>query len=251
VVRRPAAVLTPRPRRPGPGTRALGIPLVALAYFLAAPSLPALPAGDATTLVAGATGLLLVAATTLSLLPARDAIVGPLLIALGSGLLVAALNAAGIGAGADVFEALLAGSIGLLLARWLRAPPIAIAVPLFVAAIDLWSIASGPSSRLLSGDRAVGDPLSFDLPAWGAMGSVGQLGLSDAIFVALFAAWAWHWGFRRAPTIAGLVLGLIGSLVLGVVLDRAIPALPLIVVGYLLPNVDRVEGLVREEPFQR
>lgn len=232
-------------------TLALGIPLVALAYFLAAPALPSLPAGDPTTLVAGTVGLLLVAATTLSLLPARDAIAGPVLVALGSGLLVGALNAAGVGAGADVFEAMLAASIGLLLARWLRAPPIAIAVPLFVAAIDVWSVASGPSSRLLSDDMAVGDPLTFDLPAWGATGSAGQLGLSDAVFVALFAAWAWHWGFRRAPTIAGLVLGLVASLVLGVVLDRAIPALPLIVVGYLLPNVDRVGWLLSDEPVER
>jgi hypothetical protein len=247
VVRRPAAVLTPRHRRPGPGTLALGIPLVALAYFLGAPALPALPAGHATILVAGATGLLLVAATTLSLLPARDTVVGPLLIALGSGLLVAALNAAGVGAGANVFEAMLAASIGLLMARAFRAPPIAIAVPLFVAAIDVWSVASGPSSRLLSGDTAIGDPLTFDLPAWGHMGSAGRLGLSDAVFVALFAAWARHWGFRRAATLAGIALGLVASLVLGVVLDRAIPALPLVVAGYLLPNADRVGRLLGDD----
>jgi hypothetical protein len=247
VVRRPAAVLTPRHRRPGPGSLALGIPLLALAYFLAAPALPALPAGDTTILVAGGTGLMIVTATTLSLLPARDTVIGPLLIALGSGLLVGALSAAGVGAGANVFEAMLAAAIGLLLARWLRAPAIAIAVALFVAAIDVWSVASGPASRLLSGDTATGDPLSFDLPAWGAAGSAGHLGLSDAVFVALFAAWAWHWGFRRAATIAGLALGMLASLVLGVVLDRAIPALPLVVAGYLLPNVDRVGLLLQHE----
>jgi hypothetical protein len=245
VVRRPAAVLTPRHRRPGPGSLALGLPLVALAYFLAAPALPALPPGDTTILVAGATGLLLLTAATLSLLPARDTVIGPVLIALGAGLLVGALNAAGVGAGANVFEALLAAAIGLLLARWLRAPPIALAVPLFVAAIDVWSVASGPASRLLTAGTATGDPLSFDLPAWGAAGSAGHLGLSDAVFVTLFAAWAWHWGFRRAATLAGLALGLLASLVLGVVLDRAIPALPLVVAGYLLPNVDRVAGLLR------
>jgi hypothetical protein len=245
VVRRPPAVLTRRHRRPGPGSLALGVPLLALAYFLAAPALPALPAGDPTRLVAGATGLLFVTATTLSLLPARDTVAGPLLIALGSGLLVGALNAAGVGAGANVFEAMLAAAIGLLLARWLRVPEIAIAVPLVVAAIDAWSSASAPGSRLLSGGPATGDSLSFDLPAWGATVSAGQLGLSDAVFVALFAAWAWHWGFRRAATIAGLVLGLLASLVLGVVLHRAIPALPLVVAGYLLPNVDRVRRLLR------
>ena len=67
----------------------------------------------------------------------------------------------------------------------------------------------------------------------------------------MFAAWAMHYGFRRAATIAGLALGLIASLVLSIVLDRAIPALPLIAVGYLLPNVDRVARLLRHEPDER
>jgi hypothetical protein len=212
---------------------------------LAAPLLPALRAGDETVIVAGGIGLLMVAATTLSLLPARDTLVGPLLIVLGTGLLAGALNAASVGAGANVAEAILAAAIGLLFARWLSAPAVAIAVPVFVAAIDVWSVASGPTSRLLEDDPKSADALSFDLPAWGDHGTAGQLGVSDAIFLSMFAAWAMHYDFRRAATIVGLALGLIASLVLSIVLDRAIPALPLIAVGYLLPNVDRMWRLLR------
>jgi hypothetical protein len=249
VVRRPPPLLrrTPPPRRrrrPGPGVVALGVPLLALAYFLAAPALPALPAGDETVLVAGGIGLLMVAATTLSLLPACDTVIGPLLIVLGAGLLAGALNAAGIGAGANVAEAMLAAAVGLLFAHWLRAPAVALAVPVFVAAIDVWSVASGPTSRLLEGEPKSADALSFDLPAWGDHGTAGQLGVSDAVFLSIFAAWAMHFGFRRAATIVGLALGLIASLVLSIALDRAIPALPLLAVGYLLPNIDRVWRLV-------
>jgi hypothetical protein len=262
VVRRPAPVLTaPRPtgrRRRGGGGRSrgaaagaglgilvLGAPLVALAYFLAAPALPGLAAGDETVLVAGGIGLLLVAAVTLSLLPARDALVGPLLIALGSGLVGGALNAADVGAGANVAEAMLAGAAGLLFARWLRAPAVALAVPLFVGAIDVWSVASGPTSRLLENGAQSADALSFDLPAWGDHGSAGHLGVSDAIFVSMFAAWAYHFGFRRVATIVGILLGLLGSLGLSLVLDEAIPALPLVAAGYLLPNLDRAWRLLR------
>ena len=71
---------------------------------------------------------------------------------LGAGLLVAALNgdgADGVGAGANVVEALLAGAAGLLFARWLAAPAIAVAVALFVAVVDVLSVACGPTSRLL------------------------------------------------------------------------------------------------------
>ena len=238
-------------RRPGPATLAFAVPLVAFVYFLAAPALPALPAGDETVLVGSAIGMLLVATTTLALLPAHDTLFGPLLIILGTGLIVAALNidgANGVGAGANVFEALLAGAAGLLFARWLATPLIAVAVPLFVAAVDVWSVASGPSSRMLADGTGRVDPLSFDFPAWGDEGSAGHLGVSDALFVSLFAAWAWRYGFRRRATLAGMILGLGASLVLGVTFDRAIPALPLIAAGYLLPNLDRIGRLLRHEP---
>ncbi|MGH2840932.1 MAG: hypothetical protein ACRDKY_08925 [Solirubrobacteraceae bacterium] len=217
-------------------------------YFVVAPALPEPPAGDVRVLVAGGVGMLMVAATALSLVPARDTTIGPLLILLGSGLLVAALNAGGVGAAANVFEAMLAAVLGLLFARMLATPVVAIAVPLFVAAIDIWSVANGPSKQLFEapGDRV--DALSFDLPTWGDGGSVGRLGLSDAVFLAMFATWAWRYDFRRVPTIVGLVLGLLASLVLGVALDRAIPALPLIAAGYLLPNLDRIGRVVRMEP---
>jgi hypothetical protein len=251
VVRRPPPVLTKRRRRPGRATVSVGVPLVALVYFAIAPALPELPAGDARVLVAGGVGMLMIAATALSLVPARETTIGPLLILLGTGLLVGALNAGGVGATANVVEALLAAAIGLLFARLLSTPLIAIAVPLFVAAIDIWSVVSGPSQQLLKapGDRV--DALSFDLPSWGDGGSVGRLGLSDAVFLAMFAAWAWRYDLRRTATIIGLSLGLLASLALGIAFDTAIPALPLIAAGYLLPNVDRLGAVLREEVEER
>jgi hypothetical protein len=239
VVRRPSAVLI----RGGLATSAFAVPLAALAYFLAAPLLPELPAGDITVLVAGSIGLLLVAASTLALLPAHETLIAPLLVALGAGLLVAACNsdgADGVGAGANVAEALLAGAAGLLFARWLAGPASALAVPLFVAAIDILSVAFGPTSRLLDEGTDRVDALSFDLPAWGGAGSAGHLGFSDAFFVALFAAWAWRLGLRRGATVAGLLLGLLGALALTVATGRGIPALPFVAAGYLLPNLDRL-----------
>jgi len=235
-------------REPGPGTLSLGVPLAAFVYFAIAPVLPELPAGDGTVLVAGGAGMVMIAAATLSLVPARDTTIGPLLIVVGAGLLVGAMNVGDVGAVANVFEALLAGAVGLLFARALSTPVIAIAVPIFVAAIDIWSVASGPSSRLLDGPADRVDALSFDLPAWGDGGSAGQLGLSDAVFLSIFATWAWRYGFRRAATLAGLLLGLLASLVLGLTLHRAIPALPLIAAGYLLPNVDRIAAVLDSEP---
>jgi hypothetical protein len=240
-----------RRRRAGAGTLAFAAPLVALAYFLAAPALPALPAGDTTTIVAGGVGLLMIAGIVLSIVPAYGSLFAALLVALGAGLLVGALNAgapSGVGvqrAGANVAEALLAAAAGLLFARWLETRVVAVAVPLIVAGIDIWSVTSGPSSKLLERGGDTVDPLNFDLPAWGGTGSAGHLGLSDAFFLSMFAAWAWRYGLRRTATLAGLALGLVGSLVLALVLDRAVPALPLLAAGYLLPNLDRLPGLLR------
>jgi hypothetical protein len=43
-----------------------------------------------------------------------------------------------------------------------------------------------------------------------------------------------------------MVAGLLATVVLSVTTDRAIPALPLLAVGYWLPNVDRLAGLFKE-----
>ena len=72
-------------REPNRGTLSLGVPLAAFVYFAIAPALPELPAGDSTVLVAGAAGMVMIAAATLSLVPARDTTIGPLLIVLGAG----------------------------------------------------------------------------------------------------------------------------------------------------------------------
>jgi len=220
------------------------VPLASLAYFLVAPALPVLPAGDVALLVAGGIGLVCVGATAMALMPTSGSLYLQVLMLLSCALLVGWLNAGGAGAAANVPEALLASAIGLLFARYLSAPVVAIAVPLFVSAIDVWSVMAGPTSRLLSQSTDRVDALSFDIPAWGG-GSVGQLGFSDAVFVALFAAWAWRYDFRPAATVAGLLAGLVAALALSLLLDTAIPAMPLIAAGYLLPNIDRVRTLLQ------
>ena len=222
----------------------LTAPLVALVYFALAPELPSLGGGDGAVLVADAVGLTMVALTVSTLLPAWRA--EPVLLAVGAvgAAGTIALNLAGVGALANIPEALLASAVGFLLARRLATPAVAIAVPLFVAAIDVWSVASGPTSRLVDASGDPVDALSFDLPAWGG-GSAGRLGLTDAVFLAMFAGWAWRYGLRRKTTLAGLLAGLLAALVLSLVLDEAIPALPLVAAGYLLPNLDRLLRVLR------
>jgi len=224
----------------------LGTSAGALAYFLLADQLPDLGTGDTAVLVAGMVGVAMISAVVLSVVWAGDAIIPMVLLLAGSALLVAGLDAAGVGPGACVPEALAAGSLGVLLARLFAQPAFAVAIPLFVAAVDTWSVASGPSSRLLDGEPRGTAELTFDLPSWG--GSLGdaatRLGLTDAVFLAMFATWSLRLELRPRATAIGMVMGLLATVALSVATDRAIPALPLLAVGYWLPNLDRLGKLV-------
>jgi len=222
----------------------LTAPLLATAYFAVAPTLPDLGDGDGALLVADAIGLLAVGATVASLVPAWRAQRVQLLAIAAGAVATAVLNLAGVGALANVPEAVLAAGTGLFLAATLATPAVALAVPLFVAAIDIWSVASGPTSRLVQSGRDPVDALSFDMPAWGG-GTAGGLGITDAVFIAMFAGWAWRFGLRRRATLAGMAAGLLTALLLSVATHEAIPALPLIAAGYLLPNVDRLVRRLR------
>jgi hypothetical protein len=215
----------------------------ALAYFALAGSLPDLGDRDATAIVSGAVGMLAIAACTFTLLPARDEL--PALVALAAGglLLGGALTAAGSDPGADVAKVLFAASAGMLLASWLSLPQLVVIIPVFVAGIDVASVLTGPTSVLLREHPPALDYLSFSIPAWG--GGNEQLGVADVIFLGFYAAAAWRHGLRRAATAAGLVLGLVSAVVAGVLTDRALPVLPALALGLLLPNLDRLGPLLR------
>ena len=197
-------------------------------------------------LVAGGIGIALIATIVLAVADHDRDLLALVLLFGGSALLVAGMDAAGAKASVTTFEALAAASFGTLVGGALAAPSVALAIPVFVAIVDAWSVASGPSSRLLHGDPRGAAELTFDLPAWGgAPGAGSRLGLTDAIFLAMFAVWAKRFGLRRRAAAVGMVGGLLLTVVISVTTDRALPALPLMAVGYWLPNLDRLAALFR------
>jgi hypothetical protein len=224
----------------------LGAYALALVYFLVAPHLPALPAGNTATLVADGVGLAILGGLTLALVGARDDWWALGLLAVGGGVVAAALRAAHVGPAADIFQVLVCAGAGMLFARILAAPPALLAIPLAVAAIDAWSVFSGPSASLIRHQPRVTDFLTLQLPQWGRA-RTGELGISDLVFLACFAAWAWRFDLRRGLTAISLVAALIGALVLDTTLGRAIPVLPFLAVAFLAPNLDRIVRLLGEE----
>lgn len=231
MVRRPASLLA-------------GSYAVLLAYLLVTPALPDVGGtGDVNTLVSDATTLLLLGGCVLALLPARHEPFALALVALGAGLLAAGATEAGWIPVAGVTKALFASALGMLLAWALAEPAVLVGVPLFVAGIDVASVAGGPSELLARDSSDAGEFLSVYLPAWGG-GRAGVLGVADLIFLAFFAAGAWRFGLRRRVTAAALLLALPGAVAIQLALDAIVPALPVLAAALLLPNLDLVPRLL-------
>ena len=222
---------------------------LAAAYLVAAPHLPALSDADTAALASGSAGLIVFALCALSLVSLYDAAIPLGLVALGAALLTVTLTSTDARTAEDLAKVTLASSVGLLLAFGLRGLPAAvIGVPLFVAAIDVWSVSTGPTSVLVSQHPAAADALSYHLPAWGEGAGGAQLGVSDILFLAFFAGSACRYGLRQAVTFVLLVASLVATLAVGIAIDRVVPALPGLALALLLPNADRLPRILRTEP---
>lgn len=155
-----------------------------------------------------------------------------LLAVLGAGLLTAILNLAGLRVGATPAELVLWSGVGVLFARVFRIGGLVLAVPLLLAGIEL---AAGTAGGL--GSAGAGDPLTLAFPG------EHRLALDEPVFAAAYAAWAWEFGLRPRLTCGLLVLVLVASLLR----DSALPALTLLAIALLLPNVDRLAGVLRDQ----
>ena len=234
MVRRPAALLAA-------GYAGL------LAYLLITPALPDVGGtGDVNTLLSDGVTLVLVAGCVLALLAARDEVAVLVLLALGAGLLGAALTEAGSIPLAVTTKVLFSAALGMLLARLLAEPAVVVGVPLFVAAIDVASVDGGPSAVLARDSSDAGEFLSLYLPAWGG-GRAGVLGVADVIFLAFFASGAWRFGLRRRVTGVALALALPAAVAVQLAVDRTIPALPVLAAALLLPNLDLLPRLLARQ----
>jgi hypothetical protein len=217
--------------------------LAATAYFLLVGELPEID-GDAGRYVAGCVGAVAVGVAALSLLPGRDEAPGLILLGIGAALLATALAGQEVGAAANPVEAVFAAAVGLLFAVAFGLPAAVVALPVLVAGIDAAAVLTGPREVLSDFDPV--DILTFDLPAWGGeRASITRLGLLDAVFLAMFAAWALRFDLRPRVTIPLMVAGLAGAVALSVALDRTVPALPFVAAAFLLPAVDRIPRLLR------
>jgi hypothetical protein len=219
----------------------------AQAYFLVAPQLPVIADVDTSIVVACTVGAAAIFLCIACVIPISDTPPLLLLFTLGACGLVAGFNVADFGAAATPIEAMAYASLGAIFAVGLLAPSLALALPVFVAGVDVISTFAGGPSELLAnaGQTQTGDPLSLEMPDWGNGLPAGRLGISDAVFAGVFLVYARRYGLRPRATAVALWVATVLAIVLKVWLDRAIPVLPLMAAAYFLVNLDRLPALLR------
>jgi hypothetical protein len=119
-------------------------------------------------------------------------------------------------------------------------------VAFIVPFVDSYSVWRGPTNTIVTKHVQVFDALSFTFPVPGVDGGA-KLGLPDLLFFALFLGAAARWRLRVGPTWLCLVASIGGTIALATVLEvDGLPALPLLSVGFLLPNADLLWRAVRD-----
>ena len=119
-------------------------------------------------------------------------------------------------------------------------------VAFIVPFVDSYSVWRGPTNTIVTKHVQVFDALSFTFPVPGVDGGA-KLGLPDLLFFALFLGAAARWRLRTGWTWVCLTASIGGTIALATVLEvDGLPALPLLSVGFLLPNADLLWRAVRD-----
>jgi len=155
-------------------------------------------------------------------------------------VLVIALNVLSIPVASDLAKIALGTLAGLGMARLLERPWWLLPVCLCVPAADAWSVFSSRGVTHAVVERAQQDRSWLDWPtiatpiAGFEYAAFARIGIVDVLFLALFLAAAWRWdlGVVRCAVVLPLAFVVASVLVLEDV-ARAVPALPVLCLGFL------------------
>jgi hypothetical protein len=140
---------------------------------------------------------------------------------------------------ANVFRVLAAGALGVSLARYVNSVGVVVLIAAVAIASDLFSVFAGPTKMLVEEDSPALDVLLLVFPTFGATLGFG-LGMSDFIFLALFAAASHFLNLRYFATLLCVCSGAFLALSAGLLLERPLPALPFIAIAFVLANADLI-----------
>ena len=140
---------------------------------------------------------------------------------------------------ADLARILAAACIGISLARYITSVGTVLIVVVAAIAADIFSVFAGPTEALVRTESPLLDFLLLVFPTFGSPLGFG-LGLSDFIFLALFAAAARSLDLRYPATLLGVCAAAFLAVSAGLLLARPLPALPFIAIVFVLVNADLI-----------
>ena len=135
--------------------------------------------------------------------------------------------------------------VGWLFLRYFEEAAWVVLVAFIVPWVDAYSVWRGPTHEIVTHREKVFSTLSFAFPVPGTNGSA-KLGLPDLLFFALFLGAAARFRLRVPWTWLCLTASIGGTMALATYFDvGGLPALPLLSLGFLLPNADLLWRAVR------
>jgi hypothetical protein len=140
---------------------------------------------------------------------------------------------------ADLSRILAAACVGISLARYVTSVGTVLIIVLAAIVSDLFSVFAGPTRVLVQEDSPILDGLLLVFPTFGSALGFG-LGISDFIFLALFAAAARFLNLRYVATLLGICFAAFLAVTAGLLLQRPLPALPFIAIAFVLVNADLI-----------
>jgi hypothetical protein len=168
-----------------------------------------------------------------------------LVYTVASGLAAVILQWAGAGVVAN-FAKLAAMTFGAwCFLRFFEELSWVVLVAVIVPWVDSYSVWRGPTKTIVTQKPEVFSALSITFPVPGQEGGA-KLGLPDLLFFALFLGTSARFGLRTFWTWLCLTASLGGTIALATAFDvDGLPALPLLCLGFLVPNADLLWREVR------
>jgi hypothetical protein len=168
-----------------------------------------------------------------------------LIAAVGFGALAAALQVAGAGPVATFAKLAAMTAVAWCFLRFFEELSWVVLVAVIIPWVDAYSVWRGPTKEITSNQPEVFSALSITFPVPGQQGGA-KLGLPDLLFFALFLGASARFRMRTLWTWLCLTASLGGTIALVTFWNRdGLPALPLLCLGFLLPNADLLWQEVR------
>jgi hypothetical protein len=191
-------------------------------------------------------GLLLIPAVFLLVLLVLPLWRAPRLFLVGLAFvaLAAVLQVAGWDAAAGFAKLGAVTALGFWFLSFFERAAWVVAVAVIIPFVDAYSVWRGPTHHIVEHQEHLFSTLSFAFPVPGEHGSA-NLGLPDLLFFAVFLGATARFRLRTYATWACMTLSFGATMALAVWADvSGLPALPLLSLGFLLPNADLLWGEV-------